>query len=83
MLQQPPVPIGNTSKILCLTQVVTEDELKDDEDYEDILADMKTECGKFGILSIPFFGFLRVQFNWTNSCNISILCVISMFYSPL
>lgn len=48
MLQQPPAPIGIASKVLCLTQVVTEDELKDDEDYEDILADMKTECGKFG-----------------------------------
>uniref|UniRef100_A0A162A276 Splicing factor U2af large subunit n=1 Tax=Daucus carota subsp. sativus TaxID=79200 RepID=A0A162A276_DAUCS len=50
MLQQPPAPIGIASKVLCLTQVVTEDELKDDEDYEDILADMKTECGKFGNL---------------------------------
>ncbi|KAL8123819.1 splicing factor U2af large subunit B-like isoform X2 [Apium graveolens] len=50
MLQQPPAPIGIASKVLCLTQVVTEDELKDDEDYEDILADMKTECGKFGDL---------------------------------
>lgn len=36
------------SKVLCLTQVVTEDELRDDEDFEDILEDMRTECGKFG-----------------------------------
>ncbi|KAK1357553.1 Splicing factor U2af large subunit [Heracleum sosnowskyi] len=50
MLQQPPQPIGIASKVLCLTQVVTEDELKDDDDYDDILADMKTECGKFGDL---------------------------------
>ncbi|KAL3525409.1 hypothetical protein ACH5RR_013781 [Cinchona calisaya] len=38
------------TKVLCLTQVVTPDELKDDEDYEDILEDMKMECGKFGAL---------------------------------
>lgn len=41
-------PTSIASKVLCLTEVVTEDELKDDEDYEDILEDMKTECGKFG-----------------------------------
>ncbi|KAI3768059.1 hypothetical protein L2E82_18491 [Cichorium intybus] len=49
MLQ--PGAIGTTpTKVLCLTQVVIEDELKDDENYEDILEDMKAECGKFGRL---------------------------------
>ncbi|KAJ9562033.1 hypothetical protein OSB04_007193 [Centaurea solstitialis] len=49
MLQ--PGAIGPTpTKVLCLTQVVTEDELKDDEDYQDILDDMKIECEKFGKL---------------------------------
>ncbi|CAA3018353.1 splicing factor U2af large subunit B [Olea europaea subsp. europaea] len=43
-------PGALATKVLCLTQVVTEDELKDDEDYEDILEDMRTECGKFGTL---------------------------------
>ncbi|KAL3503255.1 hypothetical protein ACH5RR_037704 [Cinchona calisaya] len=38
------------TKVLCLTQVVTLDELKDDENYEDILEDMRMECGKFGAL---------------------------------
>ncbi|KAL6553665.1 hypothetical protein OROGR_007507 [Orobanche gracilis] len=33
------------SKVVCLTQVVTADELKNDEDYEDIVEDMRTECG--------------------------------------
>ncbi|KAM7516274.1 hypothetical protein LguiA_005857 [Lonicera macranthoides] len=46
MLQ--PASVG--TKVLCLTQVVNEEELKDDEDYEDILDDMRTECGKFGNL---------------------------------
>ncbi|XP_028124035.1 splicing factor U2af large subunit B-like isoform X2 [Camellia sinensis] len=43
-------PVALATKVLCLTQVVTADELKDDEDYEDILEDMRIECGKFGTL---------------------------------
>lgn len=58
MLQ--PVP----TKVVCLTEVVTVDELKDDDEYEDILEDMRTEGGKFGkilkcqySLSPSFFRF--------------------------
>lgn len=40
------------TRVLSLSQVVTEDQLKDDEDYEEILEDMKSECGKFGKLSL-------------------------------
>lgn len=46
------------TKVLCLTQVVTVDELKDDEDYEDILEDMRLECGKFGMCLHLFSSFL-------------------------
>ncbi|XP_057801980.1 splicing factor U2af large subunit A-like isoform X1 [Salvia miltiorrhiza] len=42
--------IAPATKVVCLTNVVTPDELKDDDDYEDILEDMRTECGKFGTL---------------------------------
>ncbi|XP_042426894.1 splicing factor U2af large subunit B-like isoform X2 [Zingiber officinale] len=38
------------TKILCLTQVVNEEELKDDEEYEDIMEDMRGEGGKYGNL---------------------------------
>ncbi|KAF8409289.1 hypothetical protein HHK36_005363 [Tetracentron sinense] len=38
------------TKVLCLTEVVTADELRNDEDYEEILEDMKEEGGKFGAL---------------------------------
>ncbi|XP_038705695.1 splicing factor U2af large subunit B-like isoform X4 [Tripterygium wilfordii] len=48
ILQQPAAIIP--SKVVCLTQVVSEDELKDDEEYEDILEDMRQEGGKFGTL---------------------------------
>jgi hypothetical protein len=36
------------TKVICLTQVVTADELKDDEEYEDIMEDMRLEAGKYG-----------------------------------
>lgn len=36
------------TKVLCLTHAVSADELKDDEDYEEILDDMRQECSKFG-----------------------------------
>ncbi|XP_077233288.1 splicing factor U2af large subunit A-like isoform X2 [Tasmannia lanceolata] len=38
------------TKVVCLTQVVTADELKDDEEYEDIMDDMRGEGGKYGTL---------------------------------
>lgn len=41
-------PGALATKVLCLTQVVEVDELSNDEDYQDILEDMRTECGKFG-----------------------------------
>ncbi|KAL7142718.1 hypothetical protein ABFS83_08G142600 [Erythranthe nasuta] len=38
------------TKILCLTEVVTTDELMDDGEYQEILEDMREECQKFGEL---------------------------------
>ncbi|CAD6252850.1 unnamed protein product [Miscanthus lutarioriparius] len=38
------------TKVVCLTQVVSADELKDDEEYEDIMEDMRIEAGKYGNL---------------------------------
>ncbi|GJY59606.1 zinc finger, SWIM-type containing protein [Tanacetum coccineum] len=46
MLQHAPIGPPPT-KVLSLTQVVTEEELVNDEDYKDIMEDMKIECGKF------------------------------------
>ncbi|KAG9136059.1 hypothetical protein Leryth_021280 [Lithospermum erythrorhizon] len=43
-------PTALVTKVLCLTQVVDPQELLQDEDYEDILEDMRVECGKFGPL---------------------------------
>ncbi|XP_041993034.1 splicing factor U2af large subunit B-like [Salvia splendens] len=42
--------IESVTKVVCLTNVVAPVELMNDDDYEDILEDMRTECGKFGML---------------------------------
>lgn len=39
------------TRVVCLINVVTLEELKDDEDYEDIVDDMNEECGKYGRVS--------------------------------
>ncbi|GMH16356.1 hypothetical protein Nepgr_018197 [Nepenthes gracilis] len=39
------------SKVVCLTNVVTADELKDEGEYEDIVVDMREEGKKFGALA--------------------------------
>ncbi|XP_008338624.1 splicing factor U2af large subunit A-like isoform X3 [Malus domestica] len=48
MLLQPPSSVA--TKVVCLTQVVTADELRDDTEYDDILEDMRLEGEKFGAL---------------------------------
>jgi splicing factor U2AF subunit len=37
------------TKVVCLIQVVTADELQDDEEYEDIMEDMTVEARRYGI----------------------------------
>ncbi len=39
---------GNPTEVLCLLNMVTPEELTDEEEYEDILEDIKEECAKFG-----------------------------------
>lgn len=41
-------PGGTPTKVVCLTQVVTANDLVDDQEYEDIMEDMRQEGGKFG-----------------------------------
>ncbi|KAL4368432.1 hypothetical protein GQ457_05G006610 [Hibiscus cannabinus] len=48
MLQ--PVPQGVPTKVVCLTQAISEDNLRDDEEYGDIVEDMREEGGKYGAL---------------------------------
>lgn len=39
---------GPPTEVLCLLNMVTPDELRDEEEYEDILEDIKEECNKYG-----------------------------------
>lgn len=41
-------PEVESTKVLCLAQVVSPEDLIDDADYEDILEDMCAEAAKFG-----------------------------------
>ncbi|KAL5730240.1 hypothetical protein ACHQM5_003086 [Ranunculus cassubicifolius] len=45
-----PSPLEASTKVVCLTEVVSADELINEEDYNDILEDMREEGGKFGSL---------------------------------
>jgi splicing factor U2AF subunit len=36
------------TEVLCLMNMVTPEELEDDEEYEDIMEDIKEECNKYG-----------------------------------
>ncbi|KAL2619869.1 hypothetical protein R1flu_000074 [Riccia fluitans] len=39
------------TRVVCLSQVVSPDELKEDNEYEEILEDMREECGKYGTIT--------------------------------
>jgi len=39
---------GNPTEVLCLLNMVVPEELVDEEEYEDILEDIREECGRFG-----------------------------------
>ena len=40
--------LGNPTEVLCLMNMVVAEELNDDDEYEDILEDIREECSKFG-----------------------------------
>ena len=43
-------PAGQQTEVLCLLNMVQPEELADEEEYEDILEDIREECGKFGVV---------------------------------
>ena len=40
--------LGNPTEVLCLMNMVVAEELNDEEEYEDILEDIREECTKYG-----------------------------------
>lgn len=40
--------LGSTTEVLCLMNMVTAEELVDEEEFEDIIEDIREECSKYG-----------------------------------
>ncbi|GBP86612.1 Splicing factor U2AF 50 kDa subunit [Eumeta japonica] len=72
---------GPATEVLCLLNMVTPDELRDEEEYEDILEDIKEECNKYGCVrsieiprpidgvEVPGCGKVFVEFNSVADCQ--------------
>ena len=72
---------GPPTEVLCLMNMVTEEELKNDEEYEDIMDDIREECMKYGVVksleiprSVPGMeitgvGKVFVEFNDKQECQ--------------
>jgi len=70
---------GPPTEVLCLMNMITEEELQQDEEYEDILEDVREECVKYGnvvSLEIPRpgvdergIGKVFVEFSSKNECQ--------------
>ncbi|XP_063223609.1 splicing factor U2AF 50 kDa subunit isoform X5 [Bacillus rossius redtenbacheri] len=72
---------GPATEVLCLLNMVTPDELRDEEEYEDILEDIKEECNKYGVVrsveiprpiegvDVPGCGKVFVEFNSIIDCQ--------------
>ncbi|XP_077979403.1 splicing factor U2AF 50 kDa subunit-like isoform X3 [Glandiceps talaboti] len=43
-------PEGPATDVLCLMNMVTPDELQDEEEYEEIVEDVRQECSKYGMV---------------------------------
>ncbi|KAK7113597.1 splicing factor U2AF 50 kDa subunit-like isoform X2 [Littorina saxatilis] len=72
---------GQATEVLCLMNMIMPEELEDEEEYEDILEDVKEECGKYGIVrsleiprpikgvEVPGVGKIFVEFNSVIDCQ--------------
>lgn len=78
LLQQGP---GPATEILVLMNMVVPEELKDDEEYEDILEDIREECSKYGYVKsmdiprpienveVPGVGKVFIEFGGVPDCQ--------------
>ncbi|KAJ8319436.1 hypothetical protein KUTeg_004527 [Tegillarca granosa] len=72
---------GPPTEVLCLMNMVMPEELEDEEEYEDILEDVKEECGKYGVVrsievprpikgvDVPGCGKIFVEFSSIIDCQ--------------
>jgi len=72
---------GPATEVLCLMNMVTVDELREDDEYDDILEDIKEECSKYGMVKsieiprpiegveVPGVGKVFVEFASIGDCQ--------------
>jgi len=84
---------GTATEVLCLLNMVVEDELKDDEEYEDILEDIREECSKFGEVKsleiprpvpgveVPGLGKVFIEFTSSSDCQAAQLSLTGRKFS--
>ncbi|KAK3583631.1 hypothetical protein CHS0354_039458 [Potamilus streckersoni] len=72
---------GPPTEVLCLMNMIVPEELEDEEEYEDILEDVKEECSKYGVvrsleiprpipgIEVPGCGKIFVEFNSVIDCQ--------------
>jgi len=72
---------GSATEVLCLMNMVMPEELRDDEEYEDIQEDIREECSRYGIVrsieiprpvdgvEVPGVGKVFVEFNSILDCQ--------------
>lgn len=72
---------GPSTEVLCLMNMVMPEELKDDDEYDDILEDIREECSRYGIVrsveiprpvegvEVPGVGKVFVEFNSVLDCQ--------------
>lgn len=70
------VPVSGQAKVLCLLQMVTEEDLGDNSEYGEICQDIRDECGNYGAVrdlviprTGPGVGKVFVAFNEQNAAN--------------
>ncbi|TMW51304.1 hypothetical protein DOY81_003623 [Sarcophaga bullata] len=75
------ITTGPPTEVLCLLNMVTAEELRDEEEYEEILEDIKEECNKYGVVrsveiprpiddvDVPGLGKVFVEFNSVIDCQ--------------
>ncbi|XP_012935159.1 splicing factor U2AF 50 kDa subunit isoform X1 [Aplysia californica] len=72
---------GPATEVLCLMNMITPEELEDEDEYEDIVEDVKEECGKYGVVvsleiprpirgvEVPGLGKIFVEFTSIIECQ--------------
>lgn len=72
---------ADATEVLCLMNMITPEELEDEEEYDDIFEDVKEECGKYGSVKsleiprpikgveVPGVGKIFVEFNSILDCQ--------------